>query len=423
MYPNIERLFGTGFHDIKPGLERITRFLDYVGSPNREIEYILVGGTNGKCSVATGIARILEQNSYKTGLYTSPHLVEVTERFRINGIEISKQRLEDILRFIFEKCDKTGIELSYFELVTAAAFIYFFEERIDIGVLEVGMGGRWDATNVCNPLVSVITNVSYDHTSYLGDTLEKIASEKAEIMQKDGYAVTGAAGVALDTIRTAASERNCTLFVLDEDFSYEKKDDSYFDYHGINLVLKNLKSGLKGLHQISNIVMSVVCAELLSEYYNYKICSLGIAAAVESVSVPGRFEYLRAEPPLIMDGAHNEAAARELVRSIRSIYGDRKFVFLLAMLYDKDHEAFIENIVKISSKIIVTDLEDPRCERKEVVYQKVIKKFNNVEVAEDPVYALEKIISGNDPACITGSLYLLGYLKGKINNEKDGFGL
>lgn len=416
-------MFNTGLHNIKPGLERITKFLEYIGSPHRKIEYILVGGTNGKCSVATGIASILEQNSYKTGLYISPHLVEVTERFSVNGKNISKRRLEDILGFIFEKCDKMSIQLSYFELVTAAAFIYFSEDRIDIGVLEVGMGGRWDATNVCKPLVSVITNISYDHTRYLGDTIEKIASEKAEIMKKDGYAVTGAKGSALEVIRKAASERDCRLFVLDENFNYDVRDGSSFDYYGINLELKNLKSGMRGLHQINNIVLSIICAEILREYFNYRISPEKVVSAVSSVSVQGRFEYLRDDPPLIMDGAHNEAAAQELVRSIQSIYGNKKFVFLLAMLSDKDHEGFIEKIVPISSKIIVTDLEDQRCEKKEVIYDKVLKKFRNVELAKDPVYALKKIITGNDPACITGSLYLLGNLKEKINNEKDRFGL
>jgi len=194
MYPNIERLNSIGLFDIKPGLERITIVLNYLGNPQNNIRYILIAGTNGKGSVASILSNILIHNGHKTGLYTSPHLISVTERIKVNNKSIDKKELNKLLRNIFEACIKTDVKLSYFELVTATAFLHFEKQKIDIGVLEVGMGGRWDATNIIIPLVSIITSISIDHTKHLGSTIELIAREKAEIIKKTIPVVSGVMG-------------------------------------------------------------------------------------------------------------------------------------------------------------------------------------------------------------------------------------
>ena len=187
MNHNLKKLSEVGFFDIKPGLERITKVLTYLDNPQDKIKSVLIAGTNGKGSVASILSNILIFNNYKTGLYTSPHLVSVTERIKINSTDISGNNFDLALGAVFDACETTGVILSYFELVTAAAFVYFENNKIDITILEVGMGGRWDATNVVNPLISAITNISFDHQEHLGDTLELIASEKAEIIKEKLY--------------------------------------------------------------------------------------------------------------------------------------------------------------------------------------------------------------------------------------------
>ena len=180
MLQNLKRLRLKGVDTVKPGLERITAVLGELESPHRKKDYVTVAGTNGKGSVATCIASILEANGYRTGLFTSPHLIDVTERIKVDGEEITRERLEDTLGVVFAACARIGVELSYFETLTVAAFLHFNRKSIDVGVLEVGMGGRWDSTNVCDHVAGVITNVSFDHTEHLGNTLVRLPGKKPE---------------------------------------------------------------------------------------------------------------------------------------------------------------------------------------------------------------------------------------------------
>jgi len=246
MHHNINRLKATGFFDIKPGLERITRVLNYLVNPQDKIKYILIAGTNGKGSVASILSEILTSNRYKTGLYTSPHLISVTERIKIDNKNISQAELNETLEVIFNTCTKTSVKLSYFELVTVCAFLYFERQKIDIGILEVGMGGRWDATNVITPLVSVITNISIDHVNHLGNTTELIAREKAEIIKEKVPVVSGVTGKAQKTMINKAKEVGSDLFSIDRDFNYEKTGNGKFNYYGIYKRVENLVSGLVG---------------------------------------------------------------------------------------------------------------------------------------------------------------------------------
>lgn len=423
MLTHLERLYGTGLHNIKPGLDRITAVLESVNAPHRNVDFVLVGGTNGKCSVATAIAEILGLENYKTGLYTSPHLVDVSERFRINSVNAEKEKINDILGFIFSKSDELGITLSYFELLTAAAFVYFKDENIDIGILEVGMGGRWDATNVCDALVSVITNVTLDHTAYLGNSIEQIASEKAEILKENGFGVTGARREALEIIRTNALKKDCSLFVLGENFYYKNKGLSIFDYHGIGWNLKDVSTGLKGFYQNNNLALSIACIEILNNYFDFMVSQESVLSALGSLNIEGRFEYLRETPPVIMDGAHNEAAAEELARTLDNIYPDTKFVFLVAMLKDKDHIGFFKRLLPKAEQIVITQLPDERCETAENLRNRLSRYSDKLDIIVDPSEAFEKLVSAGYHLCVTGSLYLLGYLKTRIRDEENRFGL
>ncbi|MXW43976.1 MAG: bifunctional folylpolyglutamate synthase/dihydrofolate synthase, partial [Candidatus Dadabacteria bacterium] len=270
MFPNLKRLRLKGVDSVKPGLGRITAVLEELGSPHRKKDYIAVAGTNGKGSVAACIASIFEANGYRAGLFTSPHLIDVTERIKVNGEEITREQLEETLGTVFAACARIDAELSYFETLTAAAFLHFNGKSIDVGVLEVGMGGRWDSTNVCDHLAGVITNVSFDHTEYLGNTLGEIAGEKAGIIKKNGLVVTGCTGEALSVIERRVRENSSTCHRIGAEFTYGEKEDLGFDYMGPRWNIAGLRISLAGTHQVENAVISIAAAELLTMHTRYK---------------------------------------------------------------------------------------------------------------------------------------------------------
>ena len=356
MFENLDRLRLKGVDSVKPGLQRITAVLEELGSPHRKKDYVAVAGTNGKGSVAACIASIFEANGYRAGLFTSPHLIDVTERIKVDGEEITREQLEETLGTVFAACARIGVELSYFETLTAAAFLHFNGKAIDVGVLEVGMGGRWDSTNVCDHLAGVITNVSFDHTEYLGNTLGEIAGEKAGIIKKNGLVVTGCTGEALSVIERRARENSSTCHRIGTDFTYGEKEDLSFDYTGPGWNIAGLRISLAGTHQVENAVISIATAELLTMHTRYKTDPEKIKEALSEVSLGGRMEYLNRETPVIIDGAHNLAAGENLVKSLEFYHPGKKFNFLITMLKNKDIGGFTETLSRVSGKLIITEL-------------------------------------------------------------------
>ncbi len=411
MFQNLQKLSRAGTDAVKPGLGRITSVLKKLGNPHRKKDYIAVGGTNGKGSVAVCLTSILESNGFRVGLFTSPHILNVTERIRIGDEEIPPESLDEILGEVFSACRASGIGLSYFELLTAAAFLHFNASDIDIGVLEVGMGGRWDSVNVCDHIVCVITNVSFDHTEYLGTSIPEIASEKAGIIKRNSLVITGCEGKALEVIERTSSEKNAARLSCGQNFTYRKNRDMGFDYSGPGWRLLNLETSLKGIHQIKNAVISIAAAESLSIHTEYKINPENIAEALHEVNLPGRMEYLRTEPPVIMDVAHNPAAAEKLVESLEFYHPDTKFNFLFTMLKNKDVGGFSEVISRICGKLIITEVGT---EKRSLEAEKILKllrgRFDTVEIQRDPIEAYGKLLSYGEPCCVCGSFYLSGYL-------------
>lgn len=419
MFQNLKRLDTKGVDSVKPGLERITAVLRELGSPHEKKDYITVAGTNGKGSVAACIASILEANGYRVGLFTSPHLIDVTERIKVCGEEITGEELEESLGVVFTASARIGVELSYFELLTAAAFLYFNHKSIDIGVLEVGMGGRWDSTNVCDHLVSVITNVSFDHTEYLGNTLGEIAAEKAGIIKKDGLVVTGCTGEPLSVIEQRSQENSASCYRAGTEFNYKKKEDLGFDYMGAEWNLPELKVSLSGTHQVENAAISVATAELLTMHTRYETDPEKIKGALAEVSIGGRMEYLNREIPVIIDGAHNVAAAKNLVESLEFYHPGTRFNFLVTMLDNKDIGGFTETLSHVSGKLIITELAgEKRSLGTEKILALVQGRFDSVETVKDPLRAYERLLDYGEAACVCGSFYLIGYLKEAIENEK-----
>ena len=419
MFQNLKRLHLKGVDSVKPGLERITSVLEELGSPHEKKDYVTVAGTNGKGSVAACIAAIFEANGYRVGLFTSPHLVDVTERIKVSGEEITREELEESLGTVFTACEKLNVELSYFELLTVAAFLYFNRKSIDIGVLEVGMGGRWDSTNVCDHVASVITNVSFDHTEYLGDTLDKIAAEKAGIIKKNSLVLTGCTGEALSVIKRRSRETSSRCHRIGVDFTYRKKEDLSFDYTGPKWNLSGLRTSLAGTHQVENAVISVATAELLTMHTRHKTDPEKVKEALAGVNLGGRMEYLDKEIPVVIDGAHNPAAGKSLVESLEFYHPGTKFNFLVTMLDNKDIAGFTEILSRVSGKLIITELTGVR---KSLDTEKILGltrgQFDLIETVKDPLRAYEKLLGYGEAACVCGSFYLIGYLKKAIENEK-----
>lgn len=412
MFQNLDRLRLKGVDSVKPGLGRITAVLEQLGSPHGKKDYIAVAGTNGKGSVAACIASILGANGYRVGLFTSPHLIDVTERIKINGEEITREQLEETLGTVFAACARIDVELSYFETLTAAAFLHFNGKSIDVGVLEVGMGGRWDSTNVCDHLAGVITNVSFDHTEYLGNTLGEIAGEKAGIIKKDALVVTGCTGEALSVIERRVRETSSICHRIGEEFTYGEKEDLNFDYIGPRWNIQGLKVSLAGTHQVENAAVSIAAAELLTMHTRYGTDPEKIKEALSEVSLGGRMEYLDRETPVIIDGAHNLAAGENLVKSLEFHHPGKKFNFLITMLENKDIGGFTETLSRVSGKLIITELAGVR---KSLETERILAlargQFDSVETVKDPREAYEKLLGYGEAACVCGSFYLIGYLR------------
>ena len=419
MFENLKRLRLKGVDSVKPGLKRITSVLEELGSPHRKKDYVTVAGTNGKGSVAACITSILEANGYRVGLFTSPHLINVTERIKVGGEEISKEELENILGTVFTASAKLKVQLSYFELLTVSAFLYFNRKSIDIGVLEVGMGGRWDSTNVCDHVVSVITNVSFDHTEYLGNTLREIATEKAGIIKKNGLVVTGCTDEPLSIVERRSRENSARCHRIGAEFNYSRKEDLGFDYTGSEWNLRGLKTALLGTYQVENAAISVAATELLTMHTRYKTDPGKVRNALAEVTLSGRMEYLDREVPVIIDGAHNVAAGKNLVKSLEACHPGTKFNFLITMLDNKDIGGFTEILSRISGKLIITELAG---EKRYLGTEKILAltrgRFDSVETIKDPQKAYEKLLGYGEAACVCGSFYLIGYLKEAIENEE-----
>jgi dihydrofolate synthase/folylpolyglutamate synthase len=396
---------------VKPGLERTIKLLEILGNPQEEIPSFLVAGTNGKGSVAATLASVLEAVGYKVGLYTSPHLIRVTERIKISGDEITIEELSRLILEVREAACNLLEEPTYFEVLTVAVFLYFARKRIDFSVLEIGMGGRLDATNVVIPLVSVITNISADHTEFLGRSIREIAFEKGGIIKRRIPVVTAAKEDALSVIEDLASEKSAQTIIKERDFTIDGECTHDFNYLGSSWNLEHLNYGLNGFYQIENASLALATLESISKFYNINIEEERLRKGLSSVRCEGRMEILRIDPPLILDGAHNPGAAEALIKSIERMFKAKKFVFLIGMLADKNHEEYMKAISTIAEYIIITEVPSERG-IKAIKLANVARHYaNNITVISDFREAYKELLFQQKPACVTGSLYLIGAIK------------
>lgn len=392
---------------IKPGLERISMLLSSLGNPQEKIKTVHVAGTNGKGSTSTHLANILFSAGYKTGLYTSPYVLSFCERIQIDGQVISEKALADAVtkvRCEIEKLNDKGIVITEFEAITAAAFLCFFESGCDFAVIEVGLGGRFDATNVLTkPQVSVITSISLDHTKILGNTLSEIAFEKCGII-KNGVPVVTSANQKDDVLRViekTAEERNCKFTVTNPKnvgVVSDKLGETVFEYGGESYTLP-----LGGEHQIENAVNAVETARLLG------ISAEFIKAGLAKTRMLARMEIIGNSPLIIRDGGHNEGCAAAL-RSFLLRYKIKNIKMLVGMMADKDTEKYLGAVCPLCDSVTVCTPSNPRAERAENLLLIAKKYCKNSSAVHDPKEAYRKVLNSaneGDTVLVCGSFYLM----------------
>jgi dihydrofolate synthase/folylpolyglutamate synthase len=412
----------TGLMDngIRLELAPFQELLAKLNHPQKAYNTILVGGTNGKGSIASMITVILMKAGFRVGLYTSPHLVDFRERIRVNGQMITPDEISGCVKEIKAVAEPGG---TYFECLTAAAFLHFRRQRVDLAVLEVGMGGRLDATNVVDPLVSVISNITLEHTDYLGKHLREIAGEKAGIIRRKGLCLTAATQKTVrQALRARCLDLDATLLELGKDFKVRGGGDGTFSYQGPGLDMKKLKTALPGRHQVKNAALAIAAVEALAGR-GYPVTEKHIAEGLVSVKWPGRLEVVWTKPTVILDGAHNVAAISVLVDSLKRFHSWRRLIVIFGVLKDKKYGEMVKRLCPLADEVIITIPDTERAVPPAVLLPIVAKYCRKVEVVAKPPDAVRKAMTAaasDDLICVCGSLYLVGEVKGFLSEAPVG---
>ncbi|MEK6948673.1 MAG: folylpolyglutamate synthase/dihydrofolate synthase family protein [Nanoarchaeota archaeon] len=416
----LEELYSLDIKKWTLGLDKIENLLQKLGNPEKKLRCVHVAGTNGKGSVCAMLHSVLMDAGYKTGLYTSPHLKKFNERIRIKDKLITDK---DIVKY-YLKVKKHVDGQSFFEITTAMAFLYFYEKNADFAVLEVGLGGRLDATNVVMPLVSVITNVGLEHTQFLGNTIEKIAYEKAGIIKKNIPAVTAAEGIALATIKKISNEKKSPLIIINtnnikiNEIKNRKiknknvknrktknigKNNWAFDYNGC----KNLILGPNGKFQVYNAATALGAIKILKNNYKIRINKKNIINGLKNAKWPGRMQFIGKN--IMVDCAHNPSGFHILAKELRN-FNYKKLIMVLGFSNDKDIKKISKIIKPLANQIILTKSGNERALEPE----KIKKYFNkNLIIIKNPKTALKyakKIAKKEDLILVAGSIFLVGEL-------------
>jgi len=411
-------MYGLRRFGIKLGLSTIRNILSALGNPQNEYSCIHVAGTNGKGSVASALASILQEAGYKTGLFTSPHLVTFNERIQINQHLISNKHVVELYNIVKNVHQGGSREPTFFEFSTAMALYEFSKEKVDWAVIETGMGGRLDATNIIKPDVSVITNISIEHKKYLGNTIEKIAGEKGGIIKKGTPVITGAKQKnAICALKNIAAKKKAPFYLLGKSFKTRRNKNGSFTYHGIDEVWPDMRTGLNGVHQIENAALVLATCEILYKKINISVEQ--IRSGLLKNKWPGRLEVVSSSPYIIIDGAHNLDAARTLSKFISKEFDGRKITVIAGMLDDKPYPAMLKSILSVCSRAILTKPLIDRALEPETLYEASKGIVKNIKIIPDVKSAIEfavKTASKDEVICITGSLYVVGEAKAFFSN-------
>jgi dihydrofolate synthase/folylpolyglutamate synthase len=416
----LDYLYGLEKFGILFGLDNVRWILSLIGNPQDSFRTVHIAGTNGKGSVASMVSTTLRVAGYRTGAYTSPHLISFTERITVDGEPVPEGEVVRLTRLIKARIDEEDKDRSFtfFDFTTALAFEYFKDQGVEVAVVEVGLGGRLDSTNVVQPLVSVITNVEFDHQDYLGTTIEEIAREKAGVIKENVPVVTGAKGAALAIIRDAAAGR-ADLYVQGEAFAFMKKGEHTMSYEGIGASFDALSVNLRGDHQLFNASLAVCTLELLAAR-GFVIDEKVIRQGLSTTLWPGRLELIPeapGKPAVLLDGAHNPDGARTLAAFLRTHFPDRKKVLLFGVMKDKDFRGMLFELLPVVQRVILTKPEIARA----ALPADIAAYAPGAEVTDSVRDGIDKAFEAADErdlVVIAGSFYTVGEAK-RLLDEPD----
>jgi dihydrofolate synthase/folylpolyglutamate synthase len=410
----LDYLYGLQKLGIKFGLNCTENLLARAGNPHHELRFIHIAGTNGKGSTAAILSRILSRHEIRVGLYTSPHLVRFTERFRINDEEVPPQRILKVFEKIHATLDRSSPP-TFFEMVTAMAFLYFAEEQADFAIVETGLGGRLDATNVITPEVCVITNIGFDHQEFLGSTLTSIAREKAGIIKKGIPVVTGVLQAAAQgVLKTACMNKAAPLYRFKSDFSVRRNHKGSFHYRGINRQMQSLSLNLRGAHQVDNAALALATLEVLEQKGLISLRQESIERAMQEVRWPARLEVLETNPLIVLDGAHNPQGAESLRCALKESFTYNKLHLVMGIMADKDILGILRRLLPIAETAIFTrPLYDRAASPDEIrkMARPYIQKYYVISDTASAIQEARHLAGPDDLICITGSLYFAGEVK------------
>jgi len=414
----LEKMYGLHRFGIILGLATIRKILDGLDNPQDTFQCIHVAGTNGKGSVASALAHILNLAGYRVGLYTSPHLIRFNERICINNKPITNDR---VLASYEAVCNvhQGDREPTFFEFTTAMALYEFGQAKVDWAVIETGMGGRLDATNLLNPSLTVITNISLEHQLYLGNTIAKIAGEKAGIIKQGVPVITGAhQKSAVSVIESVAAQKSAPAFRKGKDCRVRRHSDGTFAYTGIHNRWNKMKTGLMGRHQVDNAALVLAACEILiTQGVDMPIDV--IRSGLKGNKWPGRLEVIFERPMLLLDGAHNMTAVRHLARHLSEQLAGKKITLVSGILDDKAYPAMLKCLLPICTRAVLTQPKIDRSLSPDTLYPIAKEMIDDVTVIADVPAAVNHALHcalPDEVICVAGSLYLVGEVKEGLEN-------
>ncbi|MDR4889123.1 folylpolyglutamate synthase/dihydrofolate synthase family protein [Fredinandcohnia sp. QZ13] len=414
---------------MKPGLSRMEWMMERLGHPQEKIKAIHVAGTNGKGSTVSYIRNMLQEAGYKIGTFTSPYIETFNERISVNGQPISDDEIVSLLQVIkplAEELEETELGgPTEFEVITAMALYYFGEaSNIDFVIMEVGLGGRLDSTNVIHPLISIITSIGFDHMNILGDTIEEIAGEKAGIIKQHVPVITAIEQPeAIEVINIKAKEKNSPFYQLGHDFfilGHQSNDGESFTVKTQNKTFQNLHISMKGAHQVRNASLAVLAVHMLQDSGVVQIEDRQLVAGLEKTKWIGRFEEISKNPLVILDGAHNPEGVNSLVDTVEAHLKGKDIHIIFSALSDKKLDTMIRQLERIAKSLTFTSFDYPRAATTGELFENSSagESINTVDNWREAVEAgVERVSSVENAALIiTGSLYFISEVRGYLLN-------
>jgi len=413
----------------KPGNDRMIWMLERLKHPERRLKFVHIAGTNGKGSNVAFLSTVLQSCGYEVGTYISPHVTTYLSRISLNGKEIDEASLVDIcnrLKPLAEELAETPLgSPTEFEILTMAAILYFANYSYpDIVIWETGLGGRFDSTNVVNPILSMITNVGLDHIHILGDTIEKIAWDKAGIIKSGVPVITAVEDEgAFKVIEEIAREKRTKVYRLGRDFAIENEkmnqEDQSFTFVGPFRRYEEIHLGLKGVHQFKNAATSMMALELLRQYFAFLIDEEPLREGMLKAINPGRLEVVSREPLVVMDGAHNPHGTKVIAESVPRLFQYKNCVLILSIMQDKLMDEMLDHLLPLADQVVVTRAKTPRAAQPTILAEKIMSKNPQVSIyiEEEPIDAVKKALSlakAEDLVLVAGSLYLIESIRADL---------